>query len=83
MGRNPFGDEPVGGKRINPFGEEPDAQSPAEAATRIEQAATKIRGLRMQMGAEGLTLPGTRALIDEVAAALDAAAKALRTLGER
>lgn len=54
--------------------------APGEAARRMEQAARKIRGLRSQLGSEGLTLHGTRELIDEVAAALEAGARALRGL---
>lgn len=78
MSRNPFDDEPAATpRRVNPFGDEPAASSPAEAAAQIEQSARKIRGLRSQLGADGLTLPATRELIDEVANALEAAARAL------
>lgn len=73
--KNPFADEPAGEGRVNPFGEESAAINPA---VRMEQAARKIRNLRSQLGAEGLTVPATRELIDEVAAALEAAARALR-----
>ncbi len=52
--------------------------TPVEAAIRMEQAARKIRNLRSQLGAEGLTVPATRELIDEVASALEASARALR-----
>ncbi|MCI0432591.1 MAG: hypothetical protein L0271_02925 [Gemmatimonadetes bacterium] len=75
MPRNPFDDEPVARPRANPFGDDSDLDDPA---SRIEHAARKIRGLRTQMGAEGLTLSATRELIDELTAALDAAARALR-----
>jgi hypothetical protein len=79
---NPFGDEAAPTpRRPNPFGEEDRTESPDEAAQRIEHAARKIRGLRAQMGAEGLTLSATRELIDEIAGALDAAARALREIG--
>ncbi len=81
--RNPFGDEPRAPRRINPFGEEAPTEAPDEAAVRIEQAARKIRGLRSQLGSEGLTLSATRELIDELSAALDAAARALRGIAER
>jgi hypothetical protein len=75
--RNPFGeDAPSGPRRANPFAGDDDAT--LDAASRIEHAARKIRGLRTQMGAEGLTLSATRELIDELTAALDAAARALR-----
>ena len=81
MSRNPFGDDLVPGtSRPNPFGEEPATIAPGEAAQRMEQAARTIRGLRSQLGSEGLTLHGTRELIDEVAAALEAGARALRGL---
>ena len=80
MRKNPFGDEPGAPQRVNPFGGDETAVSPAEAAVRIEQAARKIRNLRSQLGAEGLTLPATRELIDEVASALEMSARALRKL---
>lgn len=80
MGKNPFGDGPVDRARVNPFGDAEQDVTPAEAATRIEQAARKIRNLRSQLGAEGLTLPATRDLIDEVATALEMSARALRKL---
>jgi flagellin-like hook-associated protein FlgL len=81
-GRNPFGDDaPAGPRRANLFGGDEDAG--LDAASRIEHAARKIRGLRTQMGAEGLTLSATRELIDELTAALDAAARALREMRGR
>jgi hypothetical protein len=83
MRKNPFGDDPEGPRKANPFGPGDDSMSAADAAIRIEQAARKIRGLRMQLGAEGLTLPATRELIDEVASALEASARALRRVQER
>lgn len=82
-GYNPFGDDPAPApRRVNPFGEDEPTESPTGAAQKIEQAARKIRGLRSQMGAEGLTLSATRELIDELAGALDAAARALRALSD-
>ncbi|MFW6079495.1 MAG: hypothetical protein ACODAE_07740 [Gemmatimonadota bacterium] len=77
---NPFGDEPVNRReRRDPFGEAPPAvEGAVDAANRIEQAARKIRGLRSRLGAEGLTPAATRELIDEIAAAFDAAARGLR-----
>jgi hypothetical protein len=80
MRKNPFGDETSSAQRGNPFGDTETAVTPAEAATRIEQAARKIRNLRSQLGAEGLTLPATRELIDEVASALEASARAIRQM---
>jgi len=78
MAANPFGDDPQGPKRTNPFGDEGGDLDPIE---RIEHAARKIRTLRTQLGAEGLTLAATRVLIDELSAALDAAARGLRMSG--
>ncbi len=81
MANNPFGDDLSRPKRVNPFGSDDEAPSPDEAANRMEHAARKIRALRAQVGAEGLTIPATRELIDEMAAALEAGAGALRGLG--
>ncbi len=82
MARNPFGDDPEDAK-LNPFGEE-DAREPVqEAAHRITHAARKIRLLRSQIGAEGLSPTATRELLDQFGAALDAAARALRTLDDQ
>ncbi len=78
MRNNPFGDGATGPQKSNPFGETEGPVSVGEAAIRIEQAARKIRNLRSQLGAEGLTIPATRELIDEIAIALEASAKALR-----
>ncbi|NJD09673.1 MAG: hypothetical protein FIB01_04225 [Gemmatimonadetes bacterium] len=84
MPRNPFGEQPVTEpKRTNPFGEESGSAPVEEAANRAEHAARKIRGLRTQMGAEGLTLSATRELIDEITGSLDAIARALRALDRR
>jgi hypothetical protein len=80
---NPFGDDPTPTpRRVNPFGDEEPTEAPAAAAQKIEQAARKIRGLRSQLGSEGLTLSATRELIDELSGALDAAARALRGITE-
>lgn len=82
MKKNPFGDEePVVPRPANPFGDEArETQSPAEAADHIEYVARKIRNLRGRMGAEGLTLTATRELIDDIAGALEAAARAFRSV---
>ncbi len=80
MAENPFSGEFPRSKRVNPFGPDEEHRSPAEAANRMEHAARKIRALRSQVGAEGITIPATRELIDEVAAALEAGADALRGL---
>lgn len=82
MAKNPFGDDPEGGK-LNPFGEE-DAREPVQdAAHRITHAARKIRLLRSQVGAEGLSPSATREMLDLFGVALDAAARALRTLDDQ
>ena len=78
MRKNPFGEGPIEPRRTNPFGENEDSMSAADAVVRIEQAARKIRNLRSQLGAEGLSIPATRELIDEIATALEASARALR-----
>lgn len=83
MGKNPFGDDLGGPQRKNPFEDEEEAPDVAAAAQKIEASARKIRNLRSQLGAEGLTLPATRDLIDEVALALEAAARAIRGLNAR
>jgi flagellin-like hook-associated protein FlgL len=75
MPNNPFGDEPASKPRSNPFGDDGDMNDPIG---RIEHAARKIRRLRSQMGADGLTPSAARELIDELTSALDAAARALR-----
>ena len=94
MGKNPFGDSTPPKKRgnpfedmeppppvRNPFGDEPtETESAIESAARIENSARKIRSLRSQLGAEGLTYAASRELIDEVATALEAAARALRSV---
>jgi hypothetical protein len=51
--------------------------APLDPATRIRSAATKIRGLRSQVGHEGLTPSATRTLIDELTLALEEVAAAL------
>lgn len=77
--KNPFGDDVrARPDRVNPFGEEDPTESPDEAAKRMEQSARQIRALRRQLGSEGLTISATRELIDEIAGALETAARALR-----
>lgn len=77
---NPFGEPYQPKQKVNPFENEVVEDSVEGAATRMDHAARKIRQLKTQMGAEGLSLSATRDLIDEVAAAIDSAAKALRKL---
>jgi flagellin-like hook-associated protein FlgL len=81
--KNPFGDDMAPKKKVNPFGEEEDDGGVEGAADRIDHAARKIRLLRLQIGAEGLTLSATRDLIDEITASLDAMSRALRDLNSR
>lgn len=80
--KNPFGDDIEATKKVNPFGEDIGPGSVEEAATRMDQAARKIRNLKNQLGAEGLTLQATRELIDEIAVAVETSARALRKLRE-
>lgn len=80
---NPFGDEPIGKKKINPFGDEVAGDPLSDGAERLEQAALKIRGLRRQLGAEGLPPQAERELMEEIGSALDAAARALRSLMQK
>ena len=54
----------------------PDAERP-DQGRRIRAAATRIRGLRGQVGHEGLTPNAARVLIEEISAALDACASAM------
>ena len=81
--KNPFGDDPVEKKKINPFGDEVSGDPLLDGAERLEQASVKIRGLRRQLGAEGLPPQAERELLDEIGSALDAAARALRSLSEK
>lgn len=82
--RNPFGDDAAPPpRRPSPFGEEPATESAAQAAGRIEQAARRIRSLRSQLGAEGLSPTAMRELIDEISTALESAARALRGVESR
>lgn len=82
MKSNPFGEPYEGPKKVNPFGDQEGPATVDDAAARMEAAARKIRQLKTQMGAEGLTLTATRDLIDEVAVSIDAAARALRQLNK-
>ena len=54
----------------------PDAPR-MDPSRRIRAAATRIRGLRGQVGQDGLTPNAARTLIDELTTALDACAQAL------
>lgn len=78
MAKNPFGDDVGPPRRGSPFDDEPDIDTAEGAAVRLEHAARKVRQLRTQLGAEGLTLSATRELISELGAAFDAAAKGFR-----
>jgi hypothetical protein len=78
--KNPFGEDVGPKKKENPFGEEVSADPLLDGAEKLEQAALKIRGLRRQLGAEGLPPQAERELLDEMGSALDAAARALRSI---
>lgn len=79
MRRNPFDDDALEGTGpVNPFGEEREEVPDTDPAGTIEHASARIRRLRSLVGAEGLTLSGTRELLDQVTKALDAVARALR-----
>jgi hypothetical protein len=81
VSNNPFDDAETGrGRPANPFGDDdaPGGIDPGDAAAAIEHAASRIRRLKQQVGAEGLSLSATRELIDHLTRALDAAAAALR-----
>lgn len=69
---------PGSSRKVNPFGDDEPGSGPSDEAARIEHAAARIRRLKSQVGAEGLTLSATRELLDHVSAALDAVARALR-----
>jgi flagellin-like hook-associated protein FlgL len=84
MSKNPFGeDEQFVPQRVNPFADAEDTGTMEDAFGRIEHAARSVRRLKSQLGAEGLTLSATRELIDELSAALEATARALRELDRR
>lgn len=78
--KNPFGDDVEQKQKVNPFGEGVSGDALRDGADKLEQAALKIRGLRRQLGAEGLPPQAERELLDEIGSALDAAARALRSL---
>lgn len=84
MSKNPFGDDDLGGRhRVNPFGDEPDPGTFDDALMRIEHAGRRVRMLRSQLGAEGLTISATREMMGEIGAALESTARVLRELSER
>lgn len=80
MAKNPFGDDPTDGGRLDPFGQEVSDDPLEDGANRLEHAARKIRMLKSRLGGEGLTPSATRELLAELGTALDAAARALRSL---
>lgn len=83
MARNPFDDDLPPSRPANPFDDEAEDRAtatPAEAAAAIEHAAARIRRLKGQVGAEGMTLSATRELMDQLNAALRAMARGLRGL---
>jgi len=70
---NPFGDDD--GSKVNPFGDDAPKGDPLPI---IEEAARRVRMLRSRMGADGLTPSASRELVEHLARALDATARALR-----
>ena len=56
-----------------------DAPDP-NPISRLRSAVTKLRSLRSQVGHDGLTPSASRALLEELTAALDACAQALEEL---
>jgi hypothetical protein len=82
MVKNPFGDDDVpAAKGASPFGEDDrEVATPGEAAAAIEHAAARIRRLRGQVGAEGMTASGSRELMDQLNEAFRAMARAFRGL---
>jgi hypothetical protein len=84
VSRNPFADdEKPFRSRENPFGDEPDPDTVDDSLMRIEHAGRKIRSLRAQLGAEGLSIPAQREMMDQLGRALDSTARVLRELTER
>jgi hypothetical protein len=74
--KNPFGDDVSIPAPHNPFADDDDALG--DPASTIEHASARIRRLKGQVGSDGLTPSATRDLIDQLAHALDAAARAIR-----
>jgi hypothetical protein len=76
--KNPFGDHPLPptGPR-NPFAD-PDAMPDGDPADTVEHLSARIRRLKAQVGADGLTPSATRELIDQLCVALDTIARGLR-----
>ena len=81
MVRNDPFDDYDGPKRVNPFGADAE-DPPLDPPARLRAAARKARHLKSQVGVDGLPAPAFRALLDEVAASLDAIAGVLEGAGE-
>jgi hypothetical protein len=65
-----FGDAAtVGESAVSPFGDTATGVGPQ---SRLRSAVTRLRILRSQAGADGLTPSATRSLLDEVVSALEA-----------
>jgi hypothetical protein len=73
-------DRLFGGGEEKPPSPFPDVDPAAPPRTRLDSAISRIRRLRGQVGAEGLTSAGTRSLLDELAQALEAIREELDTL---
>lgn len=77
--KNPFGDDaPLPPRYRNPFGDGPDDAPEDDPASRIEHMGARIRRLKALVGADGLPPSATRELLDHIAVALEAAARAIR-----
>ncbi len=68
---------------LNPFSDEAGEASGLDPVRRLRSGAARIRGLKAQVGHDGLTPSATRTLIDELTAALEAVASALEEKGGR
>lgn len=77
--KNPFGDDAPQPPRLrNPFGSEPGDAPDDDPAARIEHACARIRRMKALVGADGLPPSANRELLDHIATALEAAARAIR-----
>ena len=74
MPKNPFGEDPGSGRKVNPFGEEEGL----DPMRRLEGAPARLRSLRARVGAEGMTGLDMRQLLDELANDIEAMTKLLR-----
>jgi hypothetical protein len=61
----------------SPFGDDVPGKGPTR---RIRAAVVRLRRIRSQVSAEGLTPAATRTVLDEIVGALEAAAEALEAV---